>query len=557
MRSHGLAIGFFSVLVAAACGSPDEPLVAVDLILHNAKVATVDESFSTASAVAIREGRIVAVGDEELLAQYEAAELVDLEGKLVIPGFIDSHIHVDGVPRRYVELSEVPSIEELARRVSAKAAELGPGEWISGYGWSEDEMSEGRKPTRDDLDAAAPDNPVVLTRAGAHSAVASSSALELAGIDESSADPEGGTFERDGSGRLTGIIRERQGLVLRHVPRATYEELAPSLRARLQDLFSHGITSIVEANESIASLELWEAVYSESPEELPRATLQLFWAGEEAMASFGRKTGDGTEHLRIGAIKIFVDGGFTGPAAYTKEPYRAGSQPHRPDYRGELNLSVDELRRLIGESHEAGWQLGIHAIGDAAIELVVDELVAVLDASPRSDHRHYLNHFTVMPSARTMGLMARYGIHITQQPNFTYTLEGRYREYLDGDRLEHNNALRTPMDYGVTLALSSDILPIGPLLGLYAATTRKGKSGEVYGEGERITVREALRGYTATGAFLTFQEHELGSIEVGKLADLVVLSDDLLSIDPNAIRDVRVEQTYLGGRLVYSADAQQ
>ena len=270
------------------------------------------------------------------------------------------------------------------------------------------------------------------------------------------------------------------------------------------------------------------------------------WDSPQAMAAFGRKTGDGDEHLRIGPIKMLVDGGFTGPAAYTNEPYRGETE-----YRGKLSLEPAEITRVISQANEAGWQLGIHAIGDAAIDLTVAEIAEALDARPRVDHRHYLNHFTVMPPSATMVTMAEYGMAISQQPNFTYTLEGRYVEYLDGDRVEHNNPLRTPMNHGIHVAISSDILPIGPLVGLYAAVTRKGRSGRVFAADEALTMMEALAGYTLNAAYLSFEEDIKGSIEPGKLADLIVLDQDLLTVDPEHIMDTRVLETWLGGRLVY------
>lgn len=532
-------------LLIAACGDDNSKAV-VDEILVNGKVLTLDHRGTVASVVVVDDGRIVAVGGESLAGDYEAGRVTDLQGRLLLPGFVDSHTHIHGKPKRYIDLGGTRSIRELQQLVTDKADELGPGEWITGYGWSEDVMEELRRPLRADLDSAAPGNPVYLQRAGGHSAVLNSLALDVAGIGPDTPDPDGGVIERDSNGELNGIIREPGDIVSRFIPEATNDEVRDSLVAMLQDQLSFGITSLVHATGTIAEYPEWERIYREHAGRLPRATVQLAWEGSEAMAALGRTTGDGDEFLEVGAVKIFVDGGFTGPAAYTKEPYRGEAE-----YRGMLNLTVEELRRIIGEAHAAGWQLGIHAIGDAAIELTVDELVAVLSSAPRPDHRHYLNHFTVMPSTETMLAMAENGIAITQQPNFTYTLEGRYAAYLDGDRLQHNNPLRTPMDLGIHVAISSDILPIGPMVGIQAAVTRKGMSGQVYGIEEALTVVEALRAYTVLGAWLIFKDRQIGTIEPGKFADLVLLDQDITGIDPDHIVNTRVLQTWLGGKLVY------
>ncbi|HSD71031.1 MAG TPA: amidohydrolase [Woeseiaceae bacterium] len=532
-------------LLAAACGD-DSGKTKVDSMLVNGRVLTLDHKGTVASVVVVGDGRIVAVGGEELVETYEAQHVTDLQGRLLLPGFVDSHTHIRGEPKRYIDLTQTRSIHELQQQVTDKARELGQGEWITGYGWSEDVMAELRRPLRADLDAAAPDNPVYLLRAGGHSAAANSRALEIAGVDGDTPDPDGGLIERDSTGELNGIIREPGEIVSRFIPEASNDEVRESLVGMLQDQLGYGITSLVHATGTIADYPEWERIYREHTGRLPRATVQLAWEGSDAMAAFGRKTGDGNEFLKVGAVKIFVDGGFTGPAAYTKEPYRGEA-----DYRGKLNLTVEELRRIINEAHSAGWQLGIHAIGDAAIELTVDELVVALKNAPRPDHRHYLNHFTVMPSIETMLAMAENEISITQQPNFTYTLEGRYSAYLDGDRLQHNNPLRTPMDLGIHVAISSDILPIGPMVGIQAAVTRKGMSGQVYGKEEALTVVEALRAYTALGAWLTFDERQTGTIESGKFADMIVLDQDITSGDPDHIVNTRVLQTWLGGKLVY------
>jgi predicted amidohydrolase YtcJ/general stress protein 26 len=543
-----LPIVLLIISLLSGCAPREE----VDLVLFGGKIVTVDANFSVHEAIAIRDGRVVAVGGDDLRTRFNAAREIDLAGRMVMPGFNDSHIHIDGRPPWQLDLTSLTSIAELKEMIRTLSAELEPGHWISGYGWSEDELEEGRRPLRADLDDAAPDNPVVLTRAGGHSAVANSLALELAGIDESTADPEGGVIEREENGHLNGVIRERQRMVTRLVPRAAAEQLRPSFVANLKDLLSLGITSIIEAGVSLREYPEWESVYSEYGDELPRANVQIYWTDPEKLQAFGKITGDGDDRFRVGAIKVLVDGGFTGPAAYTNAPYKGEAS-----YRGSLNLSEESLREIAMRGHAMGWQLGFHAIGDAAIDLTVDAFVDAIDAAPREDHRHYLNHFTVMPSSETMTRMADHGLSIAQQPNFTYTLEGRYAAHLDEERLQHNNPLRSPMDHGVFVALGSDVLPIGPMTGLYAAVTRKGMSGAVYGPDEALTMEEAIRGYTANGAFLTFEEDIKGTLEPGKLADLVVLSDDLLSIDPDSILNVQVEMTILGGRVVFEREAGQ
>ena len=548
---------FFTItlsLLLTACGgqetAPEATPAAggVDLILTNGKVFVADADFSIANTVVVNDGLIVASGDESLLDRFDAAETVDLEGKLLIPGFIDSHTHIRGRPQRYIELGEVTSIAEIQELISAKIEEIGEGEWITGYGWSEDELDEGRRPLRADLDAVAPDNPVILTRAGGHSAVTNSLALELADVTLNTPQPEGGVIEVGDDGELNGIIRERQNIVGRLVPDSTYDELIASLEVNLNALLAKGITSITDASKTVSDYEMFEDLYSNNDLPLPRSALQFQWYDPDAINALNARVGEGNEFLKPGPIKVFADGGFTGPAAYTLEPY-----VNQGEYRGYLNMPEEELVTLLNEIHDAGYQMGIHAIGDAAIVLVVNTLADALERSPREDHRHYLNHFSMRPPELTMELMAEHQIHITQQPNFTYTLEGRYAENLDGWRLQHNNPLRGPMDHGITVAISSDILPIGPLVGIYAAVTRKGMTGTVYGLDEAITMEEAIRGYTALGAYLNFEEEIKGTLEAGKLADMVLLSEDLLTIDPERIMDVEVEKTWIGGELVHEA----
>ena len=521
----------------------------VDLILTNGKVLTVDEQFSIHNTVVVNDGLIVATGEADLASRYQSDNILDLGGKVLMPGFNDSHTHIRGRPQRYIELGNVTSIAEIQDLIRTKIDEIGEQEWIIGYGWSEDELDEGRRPLRYDLDDAAPNNPVILTRAGGHSAVSNSLALQLADVTLETPQPAGGVIERGDDGELNGVIRERQGIVSRLVPDATYDELIASLEINLNALLGMGITSITDASKPPSEFVMWEELYENAELPLPRSQVQFQWFDVNGINEVKARVGDGSDFLKVGPIKVFADGGFTGPAAYTLEPYR-----NQGEYRGYLDMPEEELVAHLNEIHDAGWQMGIHAIGDAAIVLVVNTLADALERNPREDHRHYLNHFSMRPPDLTMELMAEHGIHITQQPNFTYTLEGRYVENLDGWRLQHNNPLRSPMDHGITVAISSDILPIGPMVGIYAATTRKGMTGTVYGPDEIISREEAIRAYTATGAFLNREEGLKGSLEPGKFADMVVLSADILTVPEEQIMDIEVEQTYLHGELVYNGE---
>jgi predicted amidohydrolase YtcJ len=532
-----------------------------DLVLFNGKIVTVDDAFSIREAIVIKDSRIVAVGGNELRNRYTAARTIDLRGRTVMPGFHDTHIHLRGNSRRYVDLEDTRSLTQLKQQVNEKAKELGPGEWITGGGWDEYHFAEQRKPLRGDLDAAAPDNPVVLVRAGGHSSVGNSKALEMADVNSATPDPPRGLIEKDASGAPNGVIRERNDIYMHLVPKDHPADVRDSLLADVRKQLQLGITSVIEAGSSVepdvvGSYAEWELLYQKHGAELPRASVQVGYPspqgqtklGAMKLKEFGKKTGDGNDQLRVGSIgEMAADGGFTGPTAWALVDYKG-----LPGFRGRAFFTPEEIHANIEEGHKLGWQFGIHAIGDAAIKMTVDALDDVLEKHPRTDHRHYLCHFTVLPPAYTMELMAKDKIHIAQQPNFTYNLEERYVETLEGNRLATNNAITTPVKkYGLFMAFGSDNLPIGPMVGLYAAVTRKGESGKVYGPGEAVSAKEAITMYTRNGAFLTREEKIKGTLEAGKLADMIVLPEDLLNVSPDKILNMKVDITIVGGKVLY------
>ncbi|HVY89449.1 MAG TPA: amidohydrolase [Hyphomonadaceae bacterium] len=565
---RSVILGGASTALSACMNQPGRAgKTQADMILHGGQVLTVDEKFSKRTAVAVKDGKVIATGGAELLNNFDAPTKVDLAGRTLMPGFSDCHVHIYSLAPRAIEPDKPKSIAELQDVLRAKAKELGKGEWITGYGWDEALWTEKRNPTRADLDAAAPDNPVVLTRAGAHSAVANSRAFEAAKINKNTEDPQSGIIERGADGEPSGIIRERFDIVTRLVPPDTFETLRASYINSLKALLPKGITSFHSASTGIndepvemggsgrpSSDLTWRrmrGIYDQLGADLPRATLYINFPGEEKLKAFGKKSGDGDDRVRLGGIgENLVDGGFTGPTAWLLADYRG-----QPGFRGKGRYSDADLRAIVDACARTGWQTAFHAIGDAAIVQAVNAYASALDKYPRQDHRWFLCHFTIMPPDETMEKMAKHSMMIAQQPNFLYNLEGRYEQTLDDWRLEHNNPVVTPVKkHGIFMAFSSDNLPIDPRVALYAATTRKGPSGRVHGAGEAISREEAIRFYTAHGPHLSWEEKTKGTLQAGKLADMVILKEDPLKVPDSGLLTLNVDATFVGGKLVHKRD---
>ena len=552
---------------ALACGVGHSCMAAeaADLLLVHGKVVTVDDRFSIQSAVAVKDGRIIAVGGDELTQRYTGARTIDLHGLPLLPGFIDDHLHPQATSPRAIDAAKARSIGELQEMIRKKARQLGKGQWITGYGWAEANLAEKRNVLRTDLDVAAPDNPVALVRAGGHSIVGNSKALALAGIDRSTQKPLRGVIEHNAQGEPNGIIRERNDLYLHLVPEDSFAVLRSGYVDSLRRMLALGLTSVVVAASSIrdevkvedrpeqpdnmATFKNYQDIYAELGDTLPRAVVEIGYPGEKALCAYPHKTGWGDDRLKLGAIgeAPAVDGGFTGPTAWTSQDYKG-----QPGFRGQpFFKDRQDLQQLADSVAKCGWQLGLHAIGDAAIDRATEVYAAALEKYPHADARWYLAHFTMTPTDATIALLVKSRILAAAQPNFLYTLENRYLETLDGERLEHVNPVGRPMKKGVFIAFGSDNLPIDPRVGLYAAVTRKGMSGRVYGPDEAVSIQEALRMYTVNSAYLSWDEHKKGSIEVGKFADLIVLDRDPLTVAPEQLLTMRVLTTFVNGKVVY------
>lgn len=546
----------------------------VDLLLYNGNVLTLDPANHARTAVAVRDGKIVETGGDELRRKYRAAREIDLAHRTLIPGFTDTHLHPYATSPRDIDVAAATSIGEVQAMLRTKAAQLGPGQWITGSGWQESNLIEKRNLSRADLDAGAPDNPVVLVRAGGHSSVSNSAALKIAGIDRATPDPKSGLIEHGPDGEPNGIIRERSDLVRSFVPADRWEDVRQSYVDRLRNLLSLGITTFFDASGTIDDEPVGKGgiaqpgpnltfrrareIYAREGDTLPRITMYISYPGAERLKAFPYHTGYGDERVRLGPIgENAVDGGFTGPTAWLLADYKG-----QPGFRGKGRFTDAEVEAMVKDAGARGWQMGLHAIGDAAIVQTVKAYDVGLKATRSTDHaandrRWFTDHFTIMPPDATMALMKRDDMMIAAQPNFLYNLEDRYLQTLDDWRMEHNNPVATPMKkFGIFTAFGSDNLPINPMVGLYAAFTRKGPSGAAYGvAAEGVSRLEALRMYTVNGPYLSWEEKTKGTLEPGKYADMVVLPFDPLTADAQQVLDGKVDMTFVAGKLVFDRSA--
>jgi len=517
------------------------------LVFLNANVHTLNPKKPEAQALAIQDDKILHVGSNREVKRHigPKTRVIDLKGKTVLPGFIDTHVHVASFGRNLtaINLRNASSIRQIQQAVKERAKETPPGKWIIGHGWDQEKLEERRLPTRRDLDAATREHPVVLIRVCGHLCVANTKALKEAGIDEKTASPRGGKIERaPKTGQPTGILRENaQKLVLKAIPKPTEEELAEACLLACRKAVQHGLTTVHWIIENPRELRVVQRLRAEG--KLPlRVYIFIPERYLDQLVELGLQTGFGDSTVKIGAIKILADGSLGARTAALHEPYSDD-----PNTRGVLLYSQSELNKFAVKAHKAGFQLAIHAIGDEAVNTVLDAIERALKEKPVKDHRHRVEHASVL-NKRLIKRMKKMGVIASVQPHFIVS------DFWVADRVGPARArwvypIKSLLEENLVVTGSSDcpVEPINPLLGVWAAVAM-----HPFLE-ERLSVEEALRLYTVNAAFSSFEENLKGSLEDGKLADLVVLSDDPFSVEAEKIRDISVLMTVVGGQIVFKA----
>lgn len=562
----------------AACSIAAAPAQAApppaDLVVVNGKVLTVDASFRIAEAVAIRDGVFVAVGtNAEARAHVGAGtRLLDAAGRTVLPGLIDSHVHALGVAESeargaFRDLRTIGAIQAWFRERAGAAPE---GQWLWSPRVFPTRLAERRLPTREELDAAAPRHPAVVD--AAYAFVLNTAALKAAGIGPDTPAPAGGAIVRDAAGQPTGLLRNVGALLDRFLPAAQPDKLVAALEEVHRRYNQAGITSVIERGADLAGYRAYERLRAQGRPRV-RATVTVRVASDGTAADTERfirslpfRFGEGDDWLRAGPLKIVADGGILAGTAYMREPYGAGAAAlygvADPGYRGFLTLAPEKMRDIVRTGHRLGWQMIAHVTGDAGVDAVLDAFAAADADRPIRDRRFTLLH-AYFPNPDAARRAADLGVAVDTQPAWYYKDADALLPALGRPRLEPFIGLADWMRAGVKVALNTDHMfgldpdaslnPYNPFLTLYVAVTRRTEGGQVIGPGQAVSREEALKMMTANAAWLSFEEQRKGSIEPGKLGDLVVISDDYLACPPERLRQIRAVATVLGGQVVHEA----
>jgi predicted amidohydrolase YtcJ len=520
------------------------------LVILNANIITLNLKQPKAQAVALRNGKIVAVGSSNQIRRYIDAEtkVIDARNKTVVPGLVDCHVHMAAFGQflQTLNLRDVSSIGEMKRKLREHAQNNPEKTWILGGRWDHEKCSEKRYPTRWDLDEAVSDKPVLLMRVCGHVGVANSKALELARITKRTQVNGGKVDLDDVSSEPTGVLRENAlGLIWKMIPKPTEEELEKTCVLACNTAVEAGLTGVHWLLSSMNEIRILQKLFSEG--KLPlRVYLGIPVNFLDELTDLGLTTCFGNDMIKIGFVKILADGSLGARTAALTQPYS-----DKPDTRGIMLYTQRKLNGLVLKAHKGGLQLAIHAIGDHAIEAALKAYEKALITFPRKNHRHRIEHCSVL-NPELIKRMKRSNITASVQPHFIVS-DFWAIDRVGEKRLRWVYPFKTLMERGLIVASGSDcpVENISPILGIWAATTRKNFPEE------SLTAEEALATYTVNAAYASFDENKKGTIQVGKFADLTILSDDVLAVSPEKIKDTTAEMTIVDGKIVYTAKSFQ
>ncbi len=536
-----------------------------DLALINGKIITVDKKFSTAEAVSVKKGRVQHVGTTEQVKKLIGPEtkVVNLEGKTVMPGLYDSHLHVTGTGSALMMINcrtpPMHSIEDMKKAVAEKVKKAKSGEWILGRGWDQAKLAEHRNPSRYDFDEVAPENPMVLTRTCGHLLVANSKALEIAGITKDTPNPIGGKIVRDKNGEATGMLEESpaMNLVRQHIPPDGISEFMAQIKTAFQAFNKAGITSVIDAGTTEDQMVAYQRLREQGDVTVRTNFMLRAIDGAEPIESsikrverFPMITGFGDELLRFQGLKILIDGGIGGRTALLREPYE-----NDPDDYGLLTVPVENLQKLVDAANKRGMLCGIHCAGGKAMDIVIDAFKKTNKIKPIKGRGFYLIH-AYQPSEQNFKDCRELEINVASQPSFLYYLGDSYHENVGDERSKWLKPHRAWIDEGIMVASGTDspVTPYPPFVSLWASIARRTEINNIQmGTKQKVTREEAIKMYTINGTYLTFEENLKGSLEAGKLADMVIIDRDILTCPEDDIKDTKVLTTYLGGEVVYEA----
>ncbi len=550
-----------SLFPASAAGTE-----AADSVYRNAKVYTVNEAFDVVSAIAIKGDRLVYVGDEAGVEAYigSGTKVVDLGGKVMIPGLVEGHMHVAGFGSSLMNLDcfWMPK-QTILDQVKAAAEKAEPGQWIQGRGWMNTVWENTDYPTKEELDAVAPNNPVFLMRACGHMGWANSMALELAGLTKDTPNPQGGEYLKNADGELSGCMTDTaMNPVREKIPDLTLEQQREGLLKAQAQLFSYGLTSAMDAGNSIEVYEqVFKPLYESGQLKLRVYGMISHTAADNETAQYLKDHPIDNEnyeplynnHLSLRCVKMFADGSLGARSAAMLEGYS-----DRPDHIGDYRYTQEEVDPIVKVAYDAGYQVATHAIGDGANHQMINAYEAAIKANPREDHRLRIEHYQIVTPEdmdRTIALGILPSMQTTHATSDMLVAEDR----MGAERLKGAYAWRTLLDKGTIIPNGSDapVELVNPYHGLYAAVTRTNRLGFPKGGWhieEAMTREEALRSFTNWSAYAEFNEDIKGSLEVGKLADFVVLDRDVMTCPEEDIKDTQALLTVSGGEVVFTRD---